>query len=157
MGKKKCIISKEKKSCRRRTAVYSSTLLHLSQRWRQWSQVPMILSGWRRWEEGFFQSRYTPSAVYSEEREQGRQESHNHEDEDHTKPNSMENEKYIESNTHTPRWLSGKRSACQFRRCRRCEFDPWVGKIPWRRNSNPLQYFCLENSTERGALVCYSA
>ena len=29
-----------------------------------------------------------------------------------------------------PRWLSGKESACQ---SRRCEFDPWVGKIPWRR------------------------
>ena len=21
----------------------------------------------------------------------------------------------------------------QCRTCRRCEFDPWVGKIPWRR------------------------
>ena len=29
-----------------------------------------------------------------------------------------------------PRWLSGKESACQ---CRRRGFDPWVGKIPWRR------------------------
>ena len=28
------------------------------------------------------------------------------------------------------RWLSGKESACQFRRQ---EFDPWVRKIPWRR------------------------
>ena len=26
-----------------------------------------------------------------------------------------------------PRWLIGKESTCQ---CRRCEFDPWVGKIP---------------------------
>ena len=26
--------------------------------------------------------------------------------------------------------LSGKDSACQ---CRRLRFDPWVGKIPWRR------------------------
>ena len=24
-------------------------------------------------------------------------------------------------------------SACQSRRCRRCVFDPWVRKIPWRR------------------------
>ena len=24
-------------------------------------------------------------------------------------------------------------------------FDLWVGKIPWRRNGNPLQYSCLEN------------
>ena len=22
---------------------------------------------------------------------------------------------------------------CQFRRCKRLGFDPWVGKIPWRR------------------------
>ena len=29
-----------------------------------------------------------------------------------------------------PWWLSGRESACQ---CRRCRFDPWVGKIPWRR------------------------
>ena len=26
-----------------------------------------------------------------------------------------------------PRWLSGKESACH---CRRCGFNPWVGKIP---------------------------
>ena len=29
-----------------------------------------------------------------------------------------------------PWWLSGKESACE---CRRSGFDPWVGKIPWRR------------------------
>ena len=27
----------------------------------------------------------------------------------------------------------GKESIGQHRRCRRHEFDPWVGKIPWRR------------------------
>ena len=31
-----------------------------------------------------------------------------------------------------PRWLSGKESTCQYRRCRRCGFNPWIGKIPWR-------------------------
>ena len=35
---------------------------------------------------------------------------------------------------------------------RRLGFDPWVGKIPWRGNGNPLQYSCLENSMDRGAL-----
>ena len=37
-------------------------------------------------------------------------------------------------------------------------FDPRVGKIPWRKeNGNPLQYCCLENSTDGGAsLVGYS-
>ena len=31
-------------------------------------------------------------------------------------------------------------------------FDPWVGKIPWKRgNGYPLQYSCLESSMDRGA------
>ena len=34
-----------------------------------------------------------------------------------------------------PWWLSGKESTCQRRRPRRHGFDPWVGKIPWRRAS----------------------
>ena len=29
-----------------------------------------------------------------------------------------------------PRWLRRKELACQ---CRRHGFDPWIGKIPWRR------------------------
>jgi len=29
--------------------------------------------------------------------------------------------------------------------------DPWVGKIPWRRNGYLLQYSCLENYMDRGA------
>ena len=28
------------------------------------------------------------------------------------------------------RWLSGKESTCQCRRCKSCVFDPWVRKIP---------------------------
>ena len=28
---------------------------------------------------------------------------------------------------------------------RETKLDPWVGKIPWRRACNPLQYSCLEN------------
>ena len=37
------------------------------------------------------------------------------------------------------RWcLSGKESACQ---CRRCGFDPWVGKIHWRREWQPTSVF----------------
>ena len=31
-------------------------------------------------------------------------------------------------------------------------FDPWVRKIPWRGNDSPLQYSCLENPMDRGAL-----
>ena len=29
--------------------------------------------------------------------------------------------------------LSGKDFACQYRRCKRLRFNPWVWKIPWRR------------------------
>ena len=32
-----------------------------------------------------------------------------------------------------PRWLSGKESGCQCSRHKRCRYDPWVGKIPWKR------------------------
>ena len=34
-----------------------------------------------------------------------------------------------------PWWLSGKESACQYKRHR---FDPWVGKITWRRKCQPI-------------------
>ena len=44
--------------------------------------------------------------------------------------------------------FSGKETACQ---CRRLKFNPWVGKIPWRRTCSPLQYSCLENPMDRGA------
>ena len=45
-------------------------------------------------------------------------------------------------------WLCGKEPACQ---CRRCGFNPWVGKVPGVRNGNPFQYSCLENFMDRGA------
>ena len=32
---------------------------------------------------------------------------------------------------------SGKEFTCQRRRHKRCGFDPWVGKIPWRRKWQP--------------------
>ena len=36
------------------------------------------------------------------------------------------------------RWLRGKESSCQ---CRRCRLDPWVGKIPWRRKWQPTPVY----------------
>ena len=33
----------------------------------------------------------------------------------------------------------------------RPRFDPWVRKIPWRREWQSLQYSCLENPMDRGA------
>ena len=50
-----------------------------------------------------------------------------------------------------PRWYGAKESACHCRRHRRHGFSPWVGKIPWRRKCNPLQYSCLENPMDSGA------
>ena len=40
-----------------------------------------------------------------------------------------------------PRWLRGKESACQCRRCRRPGFDPWVGNIPCNRKWQPTPIF----------------
>ena len=40
-----------------------------------------------------------------------------------------------------PRWLSDNESACQCRRHRRREFNPWVRKIPWRREWQPAPIF----------------
>ena len=51
-------------------------------------------------------------------------------------------------NVGLPRWLSGKESACQ---CRRCRFDSWVERIPWRRKWQPTPVFLAENSMDRGA------
>ena len=47
------------------------------------------------------------------------------------------------------RWLSGKKSTCQCRRLRRCRFDPWVMKIPWRRKWQPTPVFLPGKSHEQ--------
>ena len=40
------------------------------------------------------------------------------------------NELFLLGPWELPGWLSGIEATCQ---CRRLRFDPWVGKIPWRR------------------------
>ena len=40
-----------------------------------------------------------------------------------------------------PRWLIGWRICLQCRRRRKCGFDPWVEKIPWRRAWQPTSVF----------------
>ena len=63
---------------------------------------------------------------------------------------------------HTKRWLgfpggtSGKEPACQCRRRKRCEFDSWVGKIPWRRKWQPTSLFLPGESHGQKNLVGYS-
>ena len=47
-----------------------------------------------------------------------------------------------------PWWLRGKESACN---AGDLGSIPGSGRFPGEGNSNPFQYFCLENSTDRGA------
>ena len=47
----------------------------------------------------------------------------------------------ITSGLGLSRWLSGKEYTCQCRSLRRHGFDPWVGKIPWRRSWQPTPVF----------------
>ena len=49
--------------------------------------------------------------------------------------------------------LGGKESTCQYRRCR---FDPWVRKIPWRREWQPTPVFLPGESHGQRSLAGYS-
>ena len=40
-----------------------------------------------------------------------------------------------------PGGANGKEPACQRKRCKRCKFDPWIGKIPRRRARQPTLVF----------------
>ena len=55
-----------------------------------------------------------------------------------------------------PQWLSGKEPAYQSRRRRRCGFDAWVRKIPWRRTWHPTPVFLQGKSHGQGSLEGYS-
>ena len=48
---------------------------------------------------------------------------------------------YIELFYGFPRWCSGKEPTCQCRRHKTPGFNPWVGKIPWRRTWQPTPGF----------------
>ena len=52
-----------------------------------------------------------------------------------------------------PRWLSGKKSACQ---CRRLGFDPWVRKICWSGKWQPTPVFLPGKSHGQRSLAGYS-
>ena len=47
----------------------------------------------------------------------------------------------VKESAGLPEWLSSKDPACQCRRHRRRGFNPWVGKIPWRRERLPTPVF----------------
>ena len=50
-----------------------------------------------------------------------------------------------------PRWLSSKESAGNGRATRDMGSMPKLGRFPGGGNGNTLQYFCMENSIDRGA------
>ena len=52
-----------------------------------------------------------------------------------------------------PWWFSGKESPCQ---CRRLRFDPWIGKVPWRRKWQPTPVFLPGESYGQRSLAGYS-
>ena len=58
--------------------------------------------------------------------------------------------------TNFPRGSAGKEPACQCRRHRRHGFNPWVGKIPWRRKWQPTPVFFSEKSHGQRSLADYS-
>ena len=55
-----------------------------------------------------------------------------------------------------PRWLSGKESAWQCRRCRRRGFNPWIRKIPWSKKWQPAPVFLPGKFHGQRSLVGYS-
>ena len=55
-----------------------------------------------------------------------------------------------------PSGASGKQPACQRRRCKRRGFDPWVGKIRWRRKWQPTPVFLPGESHGQRSLTGYS-
>ena len=54
-----------------------------------------------------------------------------------------------------PDSASGKEPTCQCRRGKRHRFDPWVGKIPWRKTWQPTLVFLPgESHGERSLVGC---
>ena len=47
-------------------------------------------------------------------------------------------------------------SKCTKRQCRRCQFDPWVRKIPWRRKWQPPPVFLPGKPHGQRSLAGYS-
>ena len=54
-----------------------------------------------------------------------------------------------------PSDASGKESSCQRTRCKGCRFNPWIGKIPWRRKWQPTPVFLPGEFHAQRSLVGY--
>ena len=55
-----------------------------------------------------------------------------------------------------PSGASDRKPTCQCKRHKRCSFNPWVGKIPWRRAWQPTPVFLPGASHGQSSLVGYS-
>ena len=55
-----------------------------------------------------------------------------------------------------PGGVSGKEPTCQCRRHKRHGFNPWVGKIPWRRAWQPTPAFLPGESHGQRSVAGYS-
>ena len=53
-------------------------------------------------------------------------------------------------------WLGGKESACYCSRHKRCQFDPWIRKISWRKAWQPTPVLLLGKSHGQRSLAGYS-
>jgi len=53
--------------------------------------------------------------------------------------------------TGFPGGLSGKEPTCQCKRLKRCGFNPWVRKVPWKRAWQLTPEFLPGNPMDRGA------
>ena len=54
-----------------------------------------------------------------------------------------------------PRWHSAKELTCQCKRYKKCRFNPWVGKIPWKRAWQPTPVFLPGESHGQRSLLDY--
>ena len=61
------------------------------------------------------------------------------------------------ANLGFPGGTSRKELACQWRRRKRCGFDPWIRKIPWRRAWQPTSVFLPGESHGHRSLAGYSS
>ena len=55
-----------------------------------------------------------------------------------------------------PGGTSGKEPTCQWKRHKGCWFDPWVGKIPWRRKWQMISVFLPGEFHGQRSLTGYS-
>ena len=58
----------------------------------------------------------------------------------------------IPSHKSFPGRASGKEPACQCRRHKRHQFNPWVGKIPWRKTHSSFLAWRIPWTEEPGGL-----